>query len=286
MKNLLGDFKSNFTKPDNGLIQLILVNVVVFVVMGIVFVFSKMFGGEKLYVFLEENIYLPAQFSSFLKKPWTLFTYFFAHAGVFHILFNMLALYWFGRLIHEYLGNRRLINIYIIGGVVGGILYIILYNFVPYFEEQKMGALLVGASGSVFAVATAAATLLPNYTFHLIFLGPVRIVFIVAIYIFISFLGSVGANAGGNICHLGGALLGFIYIRQLQSGRDLGRPINYIAKLLQNMRRPSNLKVSYRKENPTVSQSDIDNILDKISRSGYGSLSKEEKEKLYKASQK
>jgi membrane associated rhomboid family serine protease len=286
MKDLFSSFKQNFTKQDNGLIQLILINVVVFVFMGIVYVISTMSGNEAWFNFLNLNISLPSNFNTFITKPWTLISYFFAHSmSPFHILFNMLFLFWFGKLIHEYIGNRRLINIYLLGGIVGGIVYLLLYNFVPYFEGMKNGSILIGASGAVYAVATAAATLLPHYSFHLIFLGPVRIAFIVAFFIFVSFLSSVGANAGGNLCHLGGALLGFIYIKQLQSGRDLGKPINWIAKFIRNRR--SNLKVSYRqKENPTISEKDIDAILDKINRTGYASLTKDEKEKLYKASQK
>lgn len=286
MKALVNDFKSNFNKPDNGVIQLILINVVVFVVMGTIFVFSKLFGNETIYNFLLANIYLPGYIEPFLHKPWTLITYFFAHSGPFHILFNLLALYWFGRIIHEYLGNRRLINLYILGGIFGGLLYLLACNTIPFFIE-KGPMVLVGASASVIAIMVAAAVLLPDYSFYLVFLGPVKIKYIVGVLIFLYFLGSVGNNAGGNVAHLGGAFLGFIYVRQLKSGRDLGRPINWMAKQLRNLRRP-HLKVSYRDRGNTsdVTQKEIDIILDKISRSGYNSLSKEEKDKLYKASQK
>jgi len=125
----------------------------------------------------------------------------------------------------------------------------------------------------------------PDYRFYMIFLGPVRIVYIVAVFVFISFLSSVGDNAGGNICHLGGALLGFVYINQLKAGRDLGRPINAIARWIRNLRKPK-MKVTYKKGVSDISQKEIDAILDKINRSGYESLTKEEKQKLYKASQK
>lgn len=287
MKQLVEDFKSNFYKPDNGLIQLILINVVVFVVMGIFSVFTEISGNGTVSQFLLSNIYLPGYFQNFLYKPWTIFTYFFAHAGPFHILFNMLALYWFGRLIHEYLGNRRLINIYILGGLFAGAFYLLLSNTIPYFIERVPIIGLVGASGSVIAIMMAAAVLLPDYSFYLIFIGPVKIKYIVGVLIFIYFLGIVGGNAGGNVAHLGGALMGYIYVRSLKRGRDLGQPINWLAKKIRSVRRPKHLKVSYR-DTPSseVSQKEIDIILDKISRSGYSSLSKEEKEKLYKASQK
>ena len=142
----------------------------------------------------------------------------------------------------------------------------------------------------MFAIVVAAATLLPNYTVFMIFLGPVRIVYIAAFYIVVSFLGTIGQNSGGNIAHLGGALIGFIYIRQLQRGMDIGQPINAVAGWLKNLRKPR-MKISYINKDKLhhdshPSQKEIDDILDKISRSGYESLSKDEKQKLFKASQK
>jgi hypothetical protein len=199
----------------------------------------------------------------------------------------MLGLYWFGRIIHEFIGNRRLINLYILGGLAGGILYLIFYNTIPFFIKQADASVMLGASASVFAISAAAATLVPDYRFNLLFIGPVRIVFIVGFYIIVSFIGMKQGNAGGNIAHLGGAFLGFAYIKFLQRGTDIGKPINVIAGWIKNIGKPR-MKV-YSNKNKTLShpsQKEIDAILDKISRSGYESLSKEEKEKLFKASQK
>lgn len=285
---LLDDLKYNFKKQDNGLIQLILINVVVFVLMIILFVFSEITQNPTPFYFLYNNFALPGNIHEFLFKPWTLLTYFFTHQvpNFWHIIMNMLGLYWFGKIIHEFLGNRRLINLYILGGLFGGLIFLLLSNTVPFFQQRVAGMGLVGSSGCVFAVAVAAATLAPDYTFFLLFFGPVRIKFIVAFFILVSFVGMVGANSGGDLCHLGGALFGFIYIKQLQRGIDLGKPINKLASWIRGFNKPK-MKVTYRKKHDDeISQQEIDAILDKINRTGYTSLTKEEKQKLFKASQK
>lgn len=286
MAKLVEEFKEQFRRQDNGLIQLILINVVVFVLFGIIFVISQISHNDYPFHFIRYYFYLSHDLNALIYKPWTVFTYFFTHSiNPFHILFNMLGLYWFGRIIHEYVGNRRLINIYILGGLVGGLTYVLLANTVPFFMTKTSIYGLTGASGAVYAVAVAAATLVPDYRFFMVFIGPVRIVFLVGIFIFLSFLGSVGENAGGNLCHLGGAFLGFLYISQLKRGRDIGQPINVIARWIRNINKPK-MKVTYRKSSDEISQKEVDAILDKINRSGYESLTKEEKQKLYKASQK
>ncbi|MFN3405142.1 MAG: rhomboid family intramembrane serine protease [Cytophagaceae bacterium] len=294
--NLVEDFKNEFRKPENGLIKIILINVAVYLADIIIWVFSKgVLQNESYFNLIYVQQAIPAVFMDFLRKPWTMFTYFFTHEIPlpFHILFNMLGLYWFGRLITEYLGNRRLVNLYILGGLAGAIIYLLLFNLVPFFVQRAPATIMVGASASVYAVVVAAATLLPHYSFYLVFLGPVRIVYIAAFFILLSFIGSVGSNAGGNVAHLGGALLGYIFIKQLKSGTDLGKPIsktnNFFSKLFSRRK----LKVSYRNEDQIKNFSEeepdqkvIDAILDKISRSGYQSLSKREKEILFKASKK
>jgi len=288
--NLIQELKYNFQKQDNGLIKLILLNVIVFVVIGIIHVVSVISGNEIIYLIARRELYLPAPFFEFIERPWTLATYFFSQEDVLHILFNMLMLYWFGRMITDHIGNRRLINLYILGGLIAGTFYLLMFNFIPFFIQRIPELGLIGSSGSVFAIVVAAATLLPNYTVYMMFFGPIRIVYIAAFYIVVSFLGTIEHNAGGNIAHLGGALIGFIYIRQLQRGVDLGQPINVVAGWIKKLRSPR-MKISYiNKEklhhDSSPSQKEIDEILDKISRSGYESLSKEEKQKLFKASQK
>ncbi len=296
MAAIIDEIKRTFQRNDNALNQLIAINLIIFAVLVILNVFSTLLGIRDLFAIVYSQFSIPPVFSDFLTKPWTLVTYAFAHSlnDIFHILFNLLFLFWFGRLVVEYLGSQKLINLYVLGGLSGGMLYLIFYNLIPFFMERAdMVSGMVGASAAVYAVMIAAATLLPNYSFHLIFLGPVKIKYIAAFYIFISFMGSVGANAGGNIAHLGGALIGYIYIKQLQNGLDLGKPIQGFLDFFRGLINPSKkMKVTYKtpkftsdkKANPGSSiptQDQIDAILDKIAAKGYESLSKEEKEMLF-----
>ncbi|GAB4036213.1 rhomboid family intramembrane serine protease [Spirosoma jeollabukense] len=305
MSGLFEDFRSEFNKPNNTLVQLILINTVVFLVLLIAKVSLTMAERSGLYIIMEEQLMMPGEVNAFLHKPWTLITYFFTHNDILHILYNMLFLYWFGKLIDEYLGNRRLIGLYIMGGIAGGLVFLAMYNLVPYFQNRDTVPML-GASAAAFSVAVGAATLLPNYTFHLLFFGPVRIKYIVFFFIVLSIAQSAGANAGGNLAHLGGALMGFTYVKLLQNGTDLGRPIYWLADGWNNLFRPKPaVKVSYRQRSSTSAQTsayatsgssssaistpdqdEVDTILDKISRSGYESLTREEKQKLFRASQR
>ncbi len=306
MSGLLDDFRNEFNKPNNTLVQLILVNTIVFLVLLLSKVGLTMAGNLPIYYAIREQIMIPGSITDFLHRPWTLLTYFFAHEEIFHILYNMLFLYWFGKLIDEYLGNRRLIGLYFMGGIAGGLLYLVMYNTIPYFQQQADTARMLGASAAAFSVAVGAATLLPNYTFHLLLIGAVRIKYIVFFFIILSVANSAGSNAGGNLAHLGGALMGFTYVKLLQNGTDLGRPIYWIAEGWNNLLKPKPaIKVSYRQRSSastqastyatatngpaplsTPDQDEIDTILDKISRSGYESLTREEKQKLFRASQR
>lgn len=299
MSGFLDDFKGAFTKRDNGLIQIILVNVIVFLVLLVAQISLTVANARGYYSLALNQLQLPASLPELAQRPWTLFTYFFTHTDPFHILFNLLFLYWFGRLIDEYLGNRRVVNLYLLGGLVGGISYIAIYNLVPYFADRVAGSEMIGASGAVFAVVFGAATLLPNYTFHLLLLGPVRIKYIALFYLILSFAQTIGPNAGGNIAHLGGALLGFLFVKQLQRGTDLGKPLDnltgWVRRLFTPKPRPS-MKVTYRSQAKTTytsmtsdgfpDEDEVDAILDKISKSGFESLTREEKQKLFKASQR
>lgn len=305
MSGLFDDFRSEFNKPNNTLVQIILVNTVVFLLLLLAKIGFMMADNQGMYYLIRQQIMIPGSIQAFLYKPWTLFTYFFAHDDIFHILYNMLFLYWFGRLIDEYLGNRRLVGLYFMGGVAGGILYLAIYNTVPYFQHQADTALMLGASGAAYAVAVGAATLLPNYTFHLLFFGAVRIKYIVFFFIILSFAQTAGVNAGGHLAHLGGAFLGFAYVKLLQNGTDIGRPIYWVMESWNNLVRPKPpVRVSYRQRSSagaatssyasgstssavnTPDQDEVDTILDKISRSGYESLTREEKQKLFRASQR
>ena len=158
---LFDDFRNAWNKPDNGLVQLIIINSVVFVVFGILEVFTLWSGNGSFYGAISPYITLPSNIESFVFRPWTLVTYSFIHHGFLHILFNMLFLYWFGRLIKEYLGGQRVISLFFLGVIAGGILYILLYNTLPLFQDAVDGSRLAGASAGVFAVVVGAATITP-----------------------------------------------------------------------------------------------------------------------------
>lgn len=296
---MFDEFKSAFQRHNNAHAQLIIINVVIFLVIGVISVIGLVSKATELSDFIYRQFTIPPTFAEYLTRPWTLVTYMFAHDrwDIFHILFNMLGLYWFGKLFVEYLGSDKLVAVYISGGLAGGLLYLLMFNTVPFFVERSGFNGMVGASAAVFAVMVAAATLLPNYTFFLLFFGPIRIKYIAAIYVVISFLGTTQDNAGGNIAHLGGALIGFVYIKQLQAGVDWGLWITVTIDWFKDLfKSKPKVKVTYRGEERTskkpsaptskASQAEIDVILDKISDRGYESLTKEEKEKLFNASKK
>ncbi len=296
---MFDEFKNAFQKPNNAHVQLIIINVIVFLLLAVVKVFSTASGNADVFELIHAQLAIPAPFFSFLSKPWTIITYAFVHdmSDIFHILFNMLVFYWFGKLFIEYLGSDKLIAIYILGFIAGGVSYLLVYNTIPFYEALTPLHGMVGASAAVYAVLVATAVLLPDYTFFLMFLGPIKIKYIVMFYIVISFIGSIGGNAGGNIAHLGGTLMGFIYIKQLQAGVNWGGWITTVLDSFKGLfgSQPK-VKVTYRKTEPKThqptskaskaSQDEIDSILDKISDRGYESLSKEEKEKLFNASKK
>jgi membrane associated rhomboid family serine protease len=264
---------------------LIGINVLVFLVVYIPAIFEQLFrgfGNSVILAYADEYINLPAYFPKLLSHFWTPLTYMFMHAGFFHILFNMLWLYWMGQIFEEYLGNKRTIGLYILGGLSGALFFLLAYNFLPAFSGVVVGSSVVGASASVMAIIIATATLLPDYSISLMFIGPVKLKWIAIFYVLIDFLSIAGPNAGGEIAHLGGALFGFIYIKQLKRGNDWIGAINRIFKPKSKMKVAA--KNSDKNSSSKPRQEDIDRILDKISQAGYDSLNKQEKEILFRAS--
>lgn len=298
--SLLDEFKNAFNKPDNGLIQIILINLAVFVALIVIRVLLTFAGSVDIYNNIMNWLMLPAAIPEFIIKPWTIITYFFLHERFLHILFNLLFLYWFGRIIKEFLGGGKVVSLYVLGGLAGGLFYILIYNTIPFFAERVDSSMMLGASAGVFAIVVGAATFMPNYTMFLLFIGPVRIKYIALFYVVLSFAQITGSNAGGELAHLGGALVGFLFIKQLQKGNDWGRGVHAVLTFFKSFfTTQPKVKVSYRKEStkksstrstagtsqkPTASQEEIDAILDKISQSGYESLTKDEKQKLFNAS--
>ena len=285
---IIEDFKKAWSKEDNGLIKIILINIIIFVSISILEVFITLSGGGSLFRVVINKLMLPASFTTFILQPWSLISYFFLHLSFGHILWNMLFLYWFGKIIHDNIGNNAVISLYILGGIIGGLSYMALFNIIPFYGDRVSESLMLGASAGVFSIVAGSATLLPNYTFYLLFLGPVRIKYIALFYILLSFFDVTGSNAGGEIAHIGGALIGYLFIKQLQNGVNMGDGVIKIINLF-NRRNSSKKEKEFTINKETsfdISQDEIDKILDKISESGYSSLSKKEKEKLFNASKK
>ncbi len=291
MASILEDLKGTFRDSGKSLEQIVVITAVVFVLNNIVL---NLFNLR-----LEPGFALYGSFFEALIFPWTLITYMFLHASFFHILFNMLWLFWIGKLLVEYLGVRKFATIYFLGGIVGGLVYVIAYNI---FEAMDipMGSRLIGASAGVMSVVVAAGVLLPDYEIRLFLFGNVKLKYIALASFVLTTLIDFSVNTGGKLAHAGGALFGFFYIRQLRSGTDI--TINFF-KFIDALKRPfmKKPKMSVVRDEPkrktassskkgTLSaeekQRKTDLILDKISKSGYDSLSTEEKDFLFHMSGK
>jgi len=282
MNNTFKDLKYKVFQSGNPLFFYIGINVMLFLITAIIGV--VVFLGRipiDFNLWLREYVGLPASISKLPERFYTIFTYMFFHDGILHILFNMLGLFWFGNIFMNFLKSRQFHFVYLAGGLFGGLFAVAILNIFPVYSGGLAGVTIVGASAAVMAIIFAAATLVPNYTIMLLFFGEVKIKWIAIIYFILDFIAIGSVNAGGSLAHIGGALLGFTFIKSLQSGRDW-------SKLFE--RKPK-LKV-VRNEKPVkkpefkggVSQQEIDAILDKISTSGYDKLTAVEKEKLFKAS--
>jgi len=282
-RSMVGDLWHKAFRLGNPLYLFIAVNILVFLgVNALSLVTALGFTDVPLSGYLVSWLQLPASVSAWGYKPWTLVTYMFTQQGLFHLLFNMLWLFWLGIIFLDFLKKRQFTFVYLAGGIVGGLLYLLVYNLVPVFRADAFRTVMIGSSASVSAVVFATATLLPDYTIRLLFFGNVRLKYLALAFIVIDVLAIAGLNAGGSIAHIGGALFGFVYIKRLQAGQDWSRVFGRQRKK-RRLRVVRNETPKY--EEPLVpNQEVIDRILDKISQSGYDSLTKAEKEALFKAS--
>lgn len=296
MATIITDLKENFRK-GNICIQLIYINVAVFVLTTLTEILLRLFNRSMAGAF--EWLELPASFSRFILQPWSLLTYMFMHAGLTHILFNMLWLYWFGALFLQFFSAKHLRGIYLLGGICGGLLYMVAYNVFPYFRPLTDYSFMLGASASVLAVVAATAYREPDYPIRLLLLGTIRLKYLALIVIGTDLLFITSENAGGHIAHLGGALAGLWFASALGRGTDIVRWINKAVdattSLFSGKPRKPKMKVHYgagRQQDYDYNarkkaQSDeIDRILDKLRKSGYDSLSTEEKKSLFDASKR
>ncbi len=310
LQSIWEDVKREFSY-GNMVTRIIIINVVIFVAVNLVNVVLKISGVWQS----------PTSFADFIKlfslssdgwfvliHPWVIFTYMFLHVDFWHILWNMLYLYWFGRIVGDFIGNQRVLPIYLLGGLAGALLFYITANFIPYTSGI---ATALGASAAVMALVVAAGAIAPDYIVRLLFLGDVKLKYIVFVIVLLDLLALAGdINTGGHFAHLGGAAMGWIFVRQLREGRDWALPVNTVLnRIYRPFKRPARTPrrphMAYKNPNrprtttsrrPTASatagsrtenvshQDRLDSILDKIKQSGYESLTEEEKEFLFNAS--
>lgn len=295
--SILDDIKFNL-KTGNNVLRFIIINAGIFILLGLLSLFDNLFklGGTLQF---HDYFTFPSSLVWWLRKPWSLFTYMFLHRDLFHLIGNMIMLYFGGRIFTDFLGNQRIVALYFAGGIAGALLYMLLYNTLPMFADAGINANLIGSSAAVLAIFFAIASYLPNYEVSLILIGPVRLKYI-ALFLFVLDLLSIDkSNPGGHIAHIGGAIFGIAYASGLRKGYDFTVSFNKIIHSLGNLFSKSsksknyNMKVAFKQAEAQKAkaakvaknkQEIIDTILDKISKSGYDSLTKEEQETIFKMS--
>lgn len=304
MASIIDTLKLQF-KQGSALLRFIYVNVGIFLLLRLAEVLFLLFNLKIAAIF--PYIEIASDPGEFITHPWTLLTYMFVHYDVWHILFNMLWFYWFGQIFLTAFGEKQMVGLYLLGGIAGGLLYLLSYNIFPYFEGKQ--SLMCGASASIIAIVVATAFRMPDYKVNLLFLGSISLKYIAIVTILIDLLSITSANGGGHIAHLGGALLGYWFIVRWEKGKDLTAPLNRLIDRLVTackprprvrVRRPSARTSARPTSRPTGrpesdmeyrarkkrESDEIDAILDKIKQSGYTSLTAEEKKRLFEAGKK
>jgi len=294
------DIKAQF-KSNNPITILITINVSVFILINLFRIFSFLSGEASTLNLIENAIYdnltFPVGFDGLIHKPWTVITYMFTHVGFLHIFWNMVSLFWFGQILSQYTSSKKMIPLYLLGGLCGAIVTMLLFELIPTLYKFT-GSPMLGASAGVTAIIIGAATLVPHVKINMMFIGPVKLIYLAMFVIFIDVISIASySNIGGNLSHLGGALMGYIFIAQHKKGKDMGRPLNTFFEWIKNLfsgNAKRKMKVVHKRTisdeeynfKRNIEQQEIDDILDKISKSGYDSLSKKEKDILFNASKK
>jgi len=287
-------------EDGNALVMLIAINLVVFVLFKFIYVlyffgYDEGVAKANYYADFTRNIALPSSFRLFIQKPWTLITHIFYHEDVWHIISNMLWLWAFGYIMQDLTGNRKLIPVFIYGGIAGGIAFLLAFNLIPAFKETSGFAL--GASAGIMAVAISTTMIAPAYRIFPMLNGGIPLWVLTMIFLIIDLATIPGTNSGGHIAHLAGAFAGFLFIYTLRKGYDGSEWMNNLYDWFNNLFNPSKPKKRIKHElfykskrtpytkTPNLTQQRIDEILDKINQRGYSHLTEEEKELLKRASQ-
>ena len=281
------EIKASF-REGSVITRLIYVNLSVFLIFRILQVIFFLSGSEFTLLRWFE---LPASLDLFIQQPWSLITYMFLHFDFLHILFNLLVLYWFGRIFMDYFNQVQLLGLYIIGGLAGGVFYILAYNLFPAFSNAIPFTYLLGASASVIAILIAAAIRDPNRGIHLVLIGKIPLKYL-ALFMVISYIiGISGSNAGGNLAHLGGVVAGYVFVAMMRKGKDFASPVSgFLNNFRPRERSGKKFRVIHRQpprddyeynRQKAADHKELNRILDKIAEKGYDTLTKEEKETLF-----
>lgn len=289
--DFLENIKENFRRGST-VIRLIYINAAVFLLYNAVIIFLTLFKAS---FDLTPYLAVPASLRNLLTYPWTIITYMFMHKNFMHILFNMIALYWFGKIFSMYFTEKQLAGLYVSGGIAAALLYIAAFNIFPYFEDVIPFSSMIGASGSVMAIMVATAVKSPDMELRLLLIGNVKLKYIAIGFMLISFFGITSMNAGGEIAHLGGALFGYLFVVSLRQGKDLTGFVNIIIDFLVDVFTGKKFRSKKQKTtqpgrkmtdgeynaSKASKMAEIDKILDKIKKSGYESLTTNEKKQLF-----
>ncbi len=293
------EFIRNIFLGKSVLSRLILINTVVFLLTAVVHLITWLFGIRGPYglTVLGSFLALPSDLHKLMLMPWTVVTYMFLQEGFLHWLFNMVMLYFGGILFTEYLSERKLLTTYLFGGLAGAFFFVAAFNIFPVFRPMLPNAVALGASASILAIIVAISTYVPDYTVQLFLLERVKLKWLAIGFVALDILSISANNPGGHIAHLGGALWGFVWALSLRNGNDFMKIFDHLKTPEMNLKkrryqkfdtsrpktgRPMTDEEYNRKR--AASQEEIDRILDKISKSGYSSLTKAEKELLFKSS--
>ncbi len=280
-----------FSLPKNStLVNLIYINIGVFLAAKLIGIVCTLFNLNSFSAL--SYLHLTAQINLLLKQPWSVLTYMFLHTDFFHLFFNMICLYGFGKLFLNYFSQKQLVGLYLLGGLGAGICFIAAYNIFPYFENAVNKSFLLGASGSIMAIILAIALYIPNFEIQLLFIGKIKLKWIAMAMILISVFNTTSSNAGGEFAHIGGALIGIIYMYLYKKGKDIVSPINKLIDKITTLCKPKP-KIKFSKQPKSDAfynqqrkndQQTLDTILDKVKKSGYSSLSDKEKKQLFDTS--
>ena len=287
--NILEGLKRFFLQK-NVLSRLMLINITIWLICLFICVFTWLFNISDI-SFVTKLFAVPSDIATLAEKPWSIFTYMFLQEQFGHLFFNMLMLYYGGKIFLQYFSQKQLLLTYIIGGLVGALFFILAFNAFPVFENMKGHAVALGSSASVLSILIAAATYRPDYTLNLFLLGQVKMKWIAIVFVVIDFLSISKGNSGGHIAHLGGALWGFLYAYMLNKDFDIYRIFKKRARIkvktvnTENYQGRPKTDEQYNAERAQA-QEETDRILEKIAKNGYSSLSDKEKEFLFRQSKK